>query len=71
MVNCPVCKGEENDPILREDQEYRGKHFEYGIYYCPRCGVKFSFSTPKEVEEEAPEEGGPEGEAPAEPASDS
>ena len=55
MVNCPVCKGEENDLVFSEDQEYRGKHFLYGIYYCPRCGVKFSFSTPKEIEE--PEEG--------------
>lgn len=66
MVRCPICKGEENDRVFSREQEYRGKHFEYGIYYCPRCGVKFSFSTPMEVErpearteeeaEEAPQE---------------
>jgi ssDNA-binding Zn-finger/Zn-ribbon topoisomerase 1 len=66
MVRCPVCKGEENDLVFSEDQEYRGKHFLYGIYYCPRCGVKFSFSTPKEVEKRPTKEAAAEEEAPQE-----
>ncbi len=51
MVNCPICKGTENDHVFSEPREYRGKHYQYGVYYCPRCGVKFSFYTPLEVPE--------------------
>ncbi len=65
MANCPICKGTENDHVFSEPREYRGKHYQYGVYYCPRCGVKFSFYTPLEVPEaeEEPEE---EAKAPAE-----
>ncbi len=66
MVNCPICKGSQNDHVFSEPREYRGKHYQYGVYYCPRCGVKFSFYTPLEVPgaEEEPEEKAKE--APAE-----
>ncbi|MFQ5907269.1 MAG: hypothetical protein ACE5JE_00345 [Thermoplasmata archaeon] len=70
MVNCPICKGTENDHVFSEPREYRGKHFQYGVYHCPRCGAKFSFYTPLEVPQA--EEAGEEavGEAPAEPPSE-
>ncbi len=72
MVNCPICKGTENDHVFSEPREYRGKNFQYGVYYCPRCGAKFSFYTPlevPEVEEATGEEAGEAGEeAAAEPS---
>ncbi|MFQ5838823.1 MAG: hypothetical protein ACE5HJ_08615 [Thermoplasmata archaeon] len=53
MARCPICRGEENDPVSGEEAEVRGKTYRYEVCYCPSCGVKFTFFTPTE-EAQAP-----------------